>query len=258
MDRRFVKTFHRLRIAARRILGYIHDVETQRPGILHGCLCSLEQKVVSPALGVAADWTRSQKSGGFNIQARTLNDFSNRTYIVLMGARRTIGTNLHFPLDDLARQCFHVLHCTLACSRKSEVERVDAQRFHQMQDMKFFLDRGIPHGWRLQSVTQSLIVEENPPGGTQRGGILLVPVVDKFGSFHSHPEESLPVDTYFSLGGIVRPNTESCPSPATFSPLGVSGLGRYNVLQCSQRYTSAFSPQAFATSPHPCSTASVM
>ena len=79
-----------------------------------------------------------------------------------------------------------VLHCTLACSRKSEVERVDAQRFHQMQDMKFFLDRGIPHGWRLQSVTQSLIVEENPPGGTQRGGILLVPVVDELRSFHNH------------------------------------------------------------------------
>ena len=31
---------------------------------------------------------------------------------------------------------------------------------------------------------------------------------------------------FSSLGGTVNPNTESCPRPATFIPLGSSGLGR--------------------------------
>src|SRR5258708_4212255 len=47
------------------------------------------------------------------------------------------------------------------------------------------------------------------------------------------------------------------PWPATLV-VASPGVGRYNVLQCSQRYTSAFGPQAFSTSPHSRSTASVM
>ncbi len=38
--------------------------------------------------------------------------------------------------------------------------------------------------------------------------------------------------TYFSV--TVKPNTETLPRPATFC-FGSSGLGRYNVLQYSQR-----------------------
>src|SRR5438067_13845840 len=62
---------------------------------------------------------------------------------------------------------------------------------------------------------------------------------------------------YF-LGATVSPNTEICPWPATLSPVTSSGFGRYNVLQCSHRYTSASLPQAFSTSPQACSFTSSM
>src|SRR5260370_32930065 len=62
---------------------------------------------------------------------------------------------------------------------------------------------------------------------------------------------------YFSFGGNVRPNTEILPSPATLT-FASSGLGKYNVLHCSQRYTSAFLPQAFSASPQARSIASVV
>ena len=38
----------------------------------------------------------------------------------------------------------------------------------------------------------------------------------------------------FSFGGNVNPNTEIMPGPATFT-FASDGLGKYNVLQCSQR-----------------------
>src|SRR5467141_1224542 len=62
---------------------------------------------------------------------------------------------------------------------------------------------------------------------------------------------------YFSFGGRVRPNTEILPFPATLT-FASFGLGKYNVLQCSQRYTSAFLPHAFSASPQPCSITSVV
>ena len=62
---------------------------------------------------------------------------------------------------------------------------------------------------------------------------------------------------HFSFGGSVNPNTEIIPVPATLI-LVSPGVGRYKALQFSQRYTSAFGPQAFSTSPHSRSTASVV
>src|ERR1700756_1106812 len=67
----------------------------------------------------------------------------------------------------------------------------------------------------------------------------------------------LTIRSYFSFGGSVNPNTEIIPVPATFTLLS-PGVGRYSALQFSQRYTSAFGPQAFSTSPHSRSTTSVL
>src|SRR5882724_10162164 len=43
--------------------------------------------------------------------------------------------------------------------RQPKVERVDAQGFHQMQDLNFLRNRGIAHRRRLQAIAQGLIVE---------------------------------------------------------------------------------------------------
>ncbi len=50
-----------------------------------------------------------------------------------------------------------------------------------------------------------------------------------------HPKNCQPSLLSPPLGGTVIPKIDFCPRPATFLPFGSSGLGRYSVLQCSQR-----------------------
>ena len=116
-------------------------------------------------------------------------------------------------------------------------------------------------------MAEAFIVEQPGPLRLQPGRLLLIPIVDEFGSVHgkkllatemgSEPHVSgtrfgnLAIEAtlwdekmvatslrlgagYFSFGGNVRPNTEILPFPATLI-FASSGLGKYNVLQCSQR-----------------------
>ena len=76
---------------------------------------------------------------------------------------------------------------------QAEVERVDAESFHQMEDFDFFSDRGIADGWGLQAVAESFVVEEC---GFDFGG--RVPVVDQ-GGVHARQRQF-----YFRRGVLSR------------------------------------------------------
>ena len=45
-----------------------------------------------------------------------------------------------------------------AGSRKADVERIDAERFHQVEDFDFFFDAGIVDARILQTVAKSLVI----------------------------------------------------------------------------------------------------
>ena len=43
---------------------------------------------------------------------------------------------------------------------KAEVEGVDAERIHQVENFDLFADRGVADGRRLQTVAESFVVEQ--------------------------------------------------------------------------------------------------
>jgi hypothetical protein len=61
-DRRRIKSLHRFRIAAARILGNEHRIETERNRIFHGLFSSLQKEIIRPALSESSDWTGTDKS----------------------------------------------------------------------------------------------------------------------------------------------------------------------------------------------------
>ena len=146
-------------IATARVLGDIHDIKSKGNGVLDGFLCGLQQKVVRPAFGEAADGAGTDKGCSLDAQAGFLHDLGDRANIIFVGARRAIRLNLHLVRDDLARQRGDGFHGARTCSRQSEVEGVEAQRFHQMKDFNLFCNGRIAHRRRLQTVTQALVVE---------------------------------------------------------------------------------------------------
>ena len=93
-----------------------------------------------------------------------------------MSAGGAVGADLHFVGDDFAGEGFDVFDGARAGAGQAEVERVDAESFHQVEDFDFPGDGGIADGWGLQAVAEGFVVEL---------GVLYfrgrVPVVDQGG-----------------------------------------------------------------------------
>ena len=181
---RGVKPFHCFRITAARVLGDIHRIEAKRNRILHGLLGGLQKKVVGPILRKTPNRTGSNKCSGLDRQTRLLHDFGNGTNIVLVGSCRAVGAYLHLLRNDFARQGCHMFHRTRPGTRQSKIKRVDPQRLHQMEDLNFLGNRRIADRWRLQAIAETLIIEQHRPRRLQSRRIILIPVVDEFGSVH--------------------------------------------------------------------------
>ena len=168
------------RVAARRVFGRVHDLQALRDRIFDGLFGGFEEKVDRPAFGKAAQRTRSEKCRNLDRQAGLLRDLDDGTDVVFMRAGRAVGTDLHFVRDDFTRQGGNVLHGARSGAGQTEIERVDAERFHQMEDFDFLLDRGIANGGRLQAVAQSFIGQQHRPRRPHRLRVQPVPVVDEF------------------------------------------------------------------------------
>src|SRR3954470_521101 len=109
INRCLVETLDHLRIAARRVFGDIHHAKSQRNRVFHGALSGLQEEVVGPAFGVAANWTGAQERCRFDIEAGSLHDLRDRTNIVLMSAGGAIRADFHLVIYDLSRQSLDVL-----------------------------------------------------------------------------------------------------------------------------------------------------
>src|SRR5579859_4016711 len=143
-------------------------------------------------------------------------------------------------------------------ARQTDVERVDAELLHQVQDAQLLLDGRIFDRGRLQAVAQRFVVEQDLARRTEAGVVQRVPVVDEFGmprhcdyldvagglagALAGGTGPGLPSASAFfasgftpvaavvfsrlSFGGSVSPNTDILPRPATLRPVGSSGLGK--------------------------------
>ena len=184
VDRGRVQTLDHRRIAAAGVLGHVHRFEAERHGELHRLFRGLEQEVVGPVFGVAANRAGADESRRLDVQPGALHDLGDRPDVIFVSAGGAVGANLHLVADDLVGQRFAIRDRTRSRAGQPQVERVDAQRFHQMQDLDFLRNRGIAHRGRLQTIAQGLVVEQDSARRPQLGGIHLVPVVDEFGSIH--------------------------------------------------------------------------
>src|SRR4029077_13951011 len=97
---------------AARVLGDIHGFKAQRHRVFYRLLGGLEQEIVSPTLGVAADWAGTDEGRRLDVEPGTLHDFGDRPNVILMGAGCAVGLNLHLVADDLVSQGFTVSHGT--------------------------------------------------------------------------------------------------------------------------------------------------
>ena len=116
INRGGIEPLHRLGVAARSVLGDIHHLKPQRNGILNSLLRRLQQELVGPTFGVAADRTGSEKSSNLDVQAGFVHDFGNRPNVILVRAGSAVGLDLHLLIHDLTRQRRHVFHCSRACA----------------------------------------------------------------------------------------------------------------------------------------------
>src|ERR1700680_204775 len=122
VDCRRVELLDRIRIATGGVLGDVHGIEAERDRVLDRSVSGLEQEVVGPSFGETTDGARSNESCGFDAQAGFLDDLGDWPDVIFMGARGTVGANLHLVRDDLAGQRRHRFYCTRPRARQAEIE----------------------------------------------------------------------------------------------------------------------------------------
>src|SRR5690242_15630472 len=149
-----VEALNHLRLAATGVLGDVHDFQAERDRVLHRFFRSLEKELVRPAFGVAANGAGADESGGRNGQTYALGNFGDGTNVVLVGAGGTVGLDFQPRVSDLARQGLYVLAGPGAGTGQAQVEHVDAEVLHEVEDADLFGDRRIAHRGRLQAVAQ--------------------------------------------------------------------------------------------------------
>src|SRR5213594_1054663 len=130
-------------IAAGRVFGDIGYFEAKRYCVLHGFFRGLEQELFCPSLRVTSNRTGTDKSCGSDVQPGALDDIRNWPNVILVGAGGAVRADLHLVPRNFPRQRFAVLEGTRPRSGEAEIERVNAQSFHQVQNLDFFRDRRI-------------------------------------------------------------------------------------------------------------------
>ena len=145
-DGRRVELLDRLRPGASGVLGAVHGRQAQTACEFHRTLRGLQQEVKGPVLGILPDRTRAQKSGSFDLQPCGVGDLSNRRDVGFDGASRTVWLDPHLCRDDLARQLQNIVLGPRPCPGQPQVKRVDAQFFHQVQDLDLLIYRRVEYG----------------------------------------------------------------------------------------------------------------
>ncbi len=179
-NRRRIQRLHRFRIGANGVFRDVHHRQAFGNGVAHGFFGDLLQVIDGPIFDQSANWARTEKSGGFEFQPDLLRNFDDGSNVFFMRARGAVRPNLHARADNFASQGFGVGVSARAGAGQADIHRVDAERFHQVQDFDFLLDAGILDGGILQAIAQSFVVQRDAPAGRNFGAHRGVPIVDEF------------------------------------------------------------------------------
>ncbi len=149
-------------------------------GELHGFFGGALEMIDGPVFHEASNGAGAEEGGGFDGDSHSLRNFGDRANVGFDGAGGGVGANLHAIGGDLAGESFGVLDGARAGAGKADVQRIDAERFHQMQDFDFFFDAGIVDRGILQAVAEGFVVEQDAGAWWDKRGGSLVPIVDPF------------------------------------------------------------------------------
>ena len=152
-------------------------------GELHGFFGGALKMIDGPIFDEAANRAGAEKRGGFERHAHFFRNFDDGLDVVLVRARGAIRANFHARLNDFARESFGVRVGARTGAGETDIHRVDAERFHQVQDFDFLGDAGIVDRRILQAVAKGFVIEHHAAAGGNFGAGECVPVVDEF-AFH--------------------------------------------------------------------------
>src|SRR6185437_2548477 len=175
-----VESFHGGGVGARRVFSDVHHGQTLRDGELHGLFSGALKMFDGPVFHEAADGTRAKKCGSLDSHANLLGNFGNGANVVYVSARGAIRADFHAATNDFLREGFGVVAGARTGAGETNVYGVDAEVFHQMQDVNFFFDAGVAHGGILEAVAQGLVVEHDFAAEQNLAALSGVPVVDQF------------------------------------------------------------------------------
>ena len=99
-------------------------------------------------------------------------------------------------VDDFAGERFGVGIGARTGAGQADIDGVNAERFHQVEDFDFFADAGIVDGGILEAVAKGFVVEHHAAAGGDFGVGEGVPVVDEF--------------VFHFVGAVVVSNTFLC------------------------------------------------
>src|SRR5439155_23553586 len=98
------------------------------------------------------DHTRTQKSRRRDRDARLFGYINDRINVRNRCTRGAVRTNLQFALRYLFREREHVTLRTWPGAGQPDIEHVDAEIFHQVEELDFCFDGWIARRWLLQTV----------------------------------------------------------------------------------------------------------
>ena len=175
-----VKTLDGVRVGANRVFRHVHGRKAVLDCELHGFFGGALEMIDGPVFDQPPDGARAQKCGSFNRHSHALGNFGDGANVGFDRSRGAVRFDLHALGDDFAGEGFGVLDGARAGTGQSDVERIDAQRFHQVQDFDFFFDAGIVYARILQAVAKRFIVQQDARAGSDERCCSQVPVVNPF------------------------------------------------------------------------------
>src|SRR6185312_2501483 len=121
-------------------------------------------------------------------------------------ATRAGDADLHLAVDDLLAHAEHVFERALARPRQADVGLVDAEVFHQVEDLELVFDRRIANRRVLQTIPQRLVEEGDVLRDEASPPVDLVPVVDEVagpvGVGHGGSAHAFSIAPAYSAGGF--------------------------------------------------------
>ena len=158
-----IQLLDRVRKSSRGVFGNIHDRNAAIDGMGDGLFCPAHQVVHGPVFDVLPDHARAQKGCSIDDDARFVGNVQDRIDILNRGPGSAIRTNFQTALRNFGCKRQTIVVGARASTGQPDVEHLDSKIFHEVHDLDLVVNGRIGNSWRLQTVTQRFIVEQNPP-----------------------------------------------------------------------------------------------